>query len=152
MIFSSHGWVITAVHVTPPCHSIRLYPESAPKSPTTPPSRLRNTSSDRPGLTLRRIYLLLKGQMEFKAERDGAFEAGISLAFPGRAADKAAAVPESRKTRPCQKALGVSSTETSSAVLRPHGHLRYRVAVKKTSVAKVGSGFWKCRAGARPLV
>lgn len=79
--------------------------------------------------------------MEIKAKRDDASGSGISLAFPGRTADKAAAVPESRKTSPCQKALGVSSGETSSAVLRSHGRLRYRVAVKKTSVAKVGSGF-----------
>lgn len=40
---------------------------------------------------------------------------------------------------------GLSSTETSGAELRPHGRLRYRVAVKKTSVAKEGSRIWKRR-------
>lgn len=46
-----------------------------------------------------------------------------------------------RKTSPCLKSRGVSWRETSSAMLRFHGRLGYRVAVKKTSVAKVRSRF-----------
>lgn len=148
VIFCGHGSAITAIHFTPCSYTIWLHRKCALRVqiPHNPCLWIASTQTHMAPIVPGNMWINLshpQAPEELKAKWPRPLGSGYVSAWLGglRRSSRSPQVVVTRKTSRCLKSQGVSYKETSSTMLRLHGCLRYRVAVKKTSVAKVGSRF-----------